>query len=92
MNDERKMMPVDEIVKSWRRENEMLEDIIKTREAENAWLRQRNEQLVEFLLSIYNVLTAWKNEEFNTESEAKNEWSLREMRTAGRRAGRTRRT
>lgn len=39
-------------------------------QADNARLRQRNEQLVEFLLSIYNVLTAWKNEEFNTESEA----------------------
>ena len=42
-------------------------------QADNARLRQRNEQLVEFLLSIYNVLTAWKNEEFNTESEAGND-------------------
>lgn len=33
-------------------------------EAENARLRQHNEQLVEFLLTLCNTLSAWKNDEF----------------------------
>jgi len=37
---------------------------INVLEAENARLRQRNEQLVEFLLSLCNSLHEWKNEEF----------------------------
>ena len=50
----------------------MKEHRINVLEAENARLRQRNEQLVEFLLSLCNTLAAWKNEEFSKESEAKN--------------------
>lgn len=53
---------LDKTCREWMRKCDNLE-------ADNARLRQHNEQLVEFLLSICNTLAAWKNEEFKTKSE-----------------------
>ena len=58
------MMDAAQIEKLWRRECAMLEGFINDRDEEIARLRQRNEQLVEFLLSLCNSLREWKKEEF----------------------------